>query len=211
MTLVGKTAWDAHMTGTPRHDVTIRVGHLAQRWPDLGATDKRRFLRRLVGRVDLTHETLDIHIRPMCLPDLLAEPEGGGRSDAGEPDGPLLTLSVAATVKRIGLEIRLLIAGADRGPQGKPDRSLLRLLGQAHRFREMLLASPGRSMSELAAAAGIGASYFTRVLRLSFLAPDIVAMILNDRHPLELSAQRLVTGPPLPIAWSEQRVLLGIG
>lgn len=33
--------------------------------------------------------------------------------------------------------------------------------------------------------------YFTRILRLSFLAPEILQAILRDRHPIELTAKRL--------------------
>jgi hypothetical protein len=47
------------------------------------------------------------------------------------------------------------------------------------------------------------------ILRLSFLAPEIVKAILRDRHPLELTAIRLANELRLPIAWDEQRALLG--
>ena len=63
---------------------------------------------------------------------------------------------------------------------------------------------------ELAVEAGVGGSYFTRILRLSFLAPDVVKTILRDRHPLELTAKKLAGDTRLPIAWQEQRARLGI-
>ncbi len=50
----------------------------------------------------------------------------------------------------------------------------------------------------------------SRILRLSFLAPDVVKAILRDRHPIELTAKRLAYRTHLPIAWDEQRALLGI-
>ncbi len=52
--------------------------------------------------------------------------------------------------------------------------------------------------------------YFTRILRLSFLAPEVVKTILRDRHPLELTAKKLAGDTRLPIAWEEQRTRLGI-
>ncbi len=61
-----------------------------------------------------------------------------------------------------------------------------------------------------AARASAGGSYFTRILRLSFLAPEIVKTILRDRHPLELTAKKLAGDTRLPIAWEEQRPRLGI-
>ena len=65
-------------------------------------------------------------------------------------------------------------------------------------------------MSDLAAEVGVGSSYFTRILRLSFLSPDIVSTFLNDRHPLEMTAKQLAIGTQIPVDWEEQRRLLGI-
>ena len=38
----------------------------------------------------------------------------------------------------------------------------------------MVMGSGGKTMGQLAAEAGVVRSYFTRILRLSFLAPEIV-------------------------------------
>ncbi len=72
----------------------------------------------------------------------------------------------------------------------------------------MVMRNGGKTMAELAAEAGVGGSYFTRVLRLSFLAPEVVNAILRDRHPIELYARKLVNGTRIPIAWEEQHTLL---
>ena len=58
-------------------------------------------------------------------------------------------------------------------------------------YHAMVTRNGGKTMAELAAEAGVGGSYFTRILRLSFLAPDVVKTILRDHHPLELTAKRL--------------------
>ena len=52
-------------------------------------------------------------------------------------------------------------------------------------------------------------SYVTRMLRLSFLAPDIVAAILKGKQPAELTASRLARWKNLPLDWAEQRKALG--
>jgi site-specific DNA recombinase len=51
----------------------------------------------------------------------------------------------------------------------------------------------------------------SRLLPLAFLAPDIVEGITSGRHPVDLTAHRLIRTIDLPIAWSAQRQLLGIG
>ena len=75
----------------------------------------------------------------------------------------------------------------------------------------MVMHSRGRAMAELAAEAGVGGSYFTRILRLSFLAPEVVKAILRDRHPIEPTAKRLANEVRPPIAWEDQHALLGTG
>ncbi len=192
-------------------DLVVRALDLAERWPGLAPTEKRAVLTTLVSRIDLLRETLEIRIMPgRLLSILLDENDRRDRIRPNEDDEPSITLSVPARLKRTGLETRLLIDGAGGGPRREPDHSLLRLLGQACRFNEMVMNNQGKTMAELAIEADVGGSYFTRILRLSFLAPDVVKTILRDRHPIELTAKRLAGDTRLPLAWQEQRARLGI-
>jgi DNA invertase Pin-like site-specific DNA recombinase len=174
---------------------------LATEWRDRAPAEQRRLLRALITRIDLGRSALAIHLRPAQLPVLSGEAPI-------TPEAPALVLDVACALKRVGIEMRLLIDGA--ASRRAPDRSLKRLLGQAHRFQAMVLRGDGAGITQLAAAAGVSKSYFTRVLRLSFLAPDIIDAVLHDRHPITLSAQRLTKLSDLPIAWNEQRQRLGL-
>lgn len=49
------------------------------------------------------------------------------------------------------------------------------------------------------------------LLRISYLAPDIVAAILDGRQPAQLTRQRLARTTNLPIDWQQQREMLGFG
>jgi site-specific DNA recombinase len=53
--------------------------------------------------------------------------------------------------------------------------------------------------------------YFTRLVRLSCLAPDITQAILDGRQPRDLSADKLLAHSRLPLTWHEQRTVLGFG
>lgn len=190
------------------------VGRCAARaagWSNLSPADKRISLITLIERVDLKHETVDIHVRTEAIAAI--EPDGstlrGGQiSDPGT--AATVVLSVPARLTRTGIEMRLLIEGSNDTARRASDHSLHRLLGQAQRYRAMVMKHEGKSISELAAEAGVGSSYFSRILRLGFLSPDIVTAILRDRHPLELTAKRLASEVKLPIDWEAQRSLLGI-
>jgi hypothetical protein len=52
--------------------------------------------------------------------------------------------------------------------------------------------------SELAEQEGVSPSYFTRLVRLSYLAPDITQAILDGRHPRDLTADKLLAHSRLP-------------
>jgi hypothetical protein len=49
----------------------------------------------------------------------------------------------------------------------------------------------------------------SRLARLSYLAPDIIAAILDGRQPVDLRARRLIRIGSLPLCGSEQRRVLG--
>jgi hypothetical protein len=186
-------------------------------WDKLKRAEQRAQLNCLVHRVDLEPQGLKLSIFPSRLLKLLAGRKplpattASTRMDIDESDREtLLTLMIRVRLKRVGMETRLLIGGLDPHARTRPDRSLYRLLAKAQQYRALLMENPGKSMSHLAAEAGVSASHFTRVLRLSFLAPDIVHAMLRDRHPLELNAERLSKRMDLPYAWDAQRIHLGI-
>jgi len=59
------------------------------------------------------------------------------------------------------------------------------------------------SIAELAEAQGVSSDYFRVLLRVSYLAPDIVAAILEGRQPVQLNRQRLARATSLPISWHD--------
>jgi len=64
------------------------------------------------------------------------------------------------------------------------------------------------TVDELAQKEKIAASYASRVLRLSLLAPDIVEAILDGRQPADIQLEDLLEG--FPLGWAEQHTHLAI-
>jgi len=180
---------------------------LAERWPTLPAAHKRAIIRALVARIDIQSEKIDISLCPDRLPHL-TRPDLDVRRLPTRPTGPIEVVSVPACVRRTGMETRLLIDGAPLGHR-EPERSLLRLLGQARRYNETIMQNADMSVADLAARAGVTRSYFTRVFRLSFLAPEITAAILQGRQPPELTANKLMQAGALRPFWPDQHHQLG--
>ena len=193
-----------------RRRIVQDARNLAGRWSRLDGDDKRNMLQRLIQRITIRHGVVEIGLRPASITALLGSP--GSDQQSIEPDRdndqPNLILTVPARLKRSGGETKLLIESIGGETRREPDRSMLRLLAQAQRFNAMILRGDGNSIGELAGEAGVSSSYFTRVLKLSFLAPDVVRAILHHQHPPELTAKRLSLKVTLPKAWSRQKAIL---
>ena len=101
------------------------------------------------------------------------------------------------------------IDGADPFATAKPDARLIKLLIRARRFNAALVCSDGVPFAALAKQEGVSPSYFTRLVRLSYLAPDITRAILEGRQPRGLTADKLLVQSRLPLAWHDQRTVLG--
>ena len=183
---------------------------LAARWPCMASVEKRQRLQGLIARITLNPEGLEIGIRTAYLGDILRRGEEiGAYQSIALPDRPVLVLTVAAQLKRTGMEKKLLIGGTDKRSPTKADAGLLKLIARAHEL-QVIFTRGGRPISEMAADAGMSSSYFTRMLRLSFLAPDISLAILHGRQPAALNAHKLMADTRAPIDWHEQRAGLGI-
>jgi len=65
-------------------------------------------------------------------------------------------------------------------------------------------------MVEIARRDGVGKQYISRLMRLAFLAPEMVERIVAGRQPPELTAQALRTGRfDIPVEWAAQKRALG--
>ncbi len=62
-------------------------------------------------------------------------------------------------------------------------------------------------MTELANQNDVTQRYIARIIKLAFLAPDILQAALRGQLPSDLSLERLNAG--FPLDWDEQRRVLG--
>ena len=85
-----------------------------------------------------------------------------------------------------------------------PDPVLLRLLAQADAAQHAAIkGTPEPSVAHYSKA------HQARLLRISWLAPDIVSRILDGRQPDGLTGRRLLRAANLPLDWREQGAFLG--
>tara|TARA_B100000315_G_C14240686_1_gene435206 strand:+ start:400 stop:621 length:222 start_codon:yes stop_codon:yes gene_type:complete len=65
------------------------------------------------------------------------------------------------------------------------------------------------SVADLAEKEGCTERYIRKLIRLAFLAPDIIEAILRGIQPPSLTLEHIV-GLDLPLSWADQRRKLGI-
>jgi len=184
--------------------LVARAADIAKRWPELPAARKRAVLTGLIERIEVRVDQIDIRLRPSRLSALL----DAAATSQGVYDDETEILSVAVRLRRAGREIRMVIDGTEPFA-AKPDARLIRLLLRARRFNATLAQGEGILFAALAEREGVSRSYFTRLVRLSYLAPDITQAILDGRQPPDLTAEKLLEHSRLPLAWHDQRTMLG--
>jgi site-specific DNA recombinase len=188
-----------------QHRLIARAGEIG--WTELPGTRQRALLATLIDRIEVGAHQIDIHLRPTRFAVLL---DGAATPLPSATDDEIQILSIPVRLRRSGRAIRMLIDGTDPFATAKPDPRLVKLLIRARQFNAALLDSDGVPFAALAKREGVSPSYFTRLVRLSYLAPDIAEAILDGRQPRELTADMLLAHSRLPLGWHEQRTVLGI-
>lgn len=118
-------------------------------------------------------------------------------------------LTARATLVRSGKQVKLVLDGSEPARPIHRDAPLIKLIAKAHRAQSQLMASDAETLDEAAVQQGLTRNYLARLLRLTWLAPDIISAILDGRQPASLTRQRLARIADLPLDWQEQRILLG--
>ena len=165
------------------------------------AHTRASLLEALRPSIRLSNDSIDISLERPRLADTLGVQLG---------DGDSIELTCPATRVRRGHQLRLVI------PSQKPiniaqatrDEKLVALVSEAHLARQLVLTNPERSIAAIAADHGRCRTRLGKLAALSCLAPDIVTAIVEGRQPPTLTA-RTLQDIDLPLAWTDQRALLG--
>ena len=200
-----KSTWGRLTDASTQQRLVARAADIGRQWPELPVPRKRAVLTALIERIEVRFDQIDIHLHPLRLCALLDPP---ATPSQGVNDDEIELLSVPVRLRRAGREIRMVINGTGSFA-AKPDARLIKLLLKARRFNATLADSEGVPFAALAEREGVSRSYFTRLVRLSYLAPDITQAILDGRQPSDLTSEKLLEHSRLPLAWHDQRIVLG--
>jgi hypothetical protein len=194
------------------------AGKQARRWQQQGHAVQREMLLALGAEVTVQRHEIAIDLAPHGLLAVLTGKRPGAVDANGSGGGPIsglhddrhfprITITEPVALRRAGREMALLAGSTVAADRSDP--SLTRLIAKAWALREALVSSIAPSLTAVAAERGISQSYATRLVRLAWLAPDIVEAILGGCQPANLTASRLMQDTRLPTDWQDQRRALG--
>jgi site-specific DNA recombinase len=105
-------------------------------------------------------------------------------------------------MKRRGIEMRLVI---ENGPS-RIDQTLIKAIARAHAWHAEWMA--GESITAIAERENCPKTYVRSVMKLVFLAPDIIEDIIAGDQPADMMADALIKCVTLPCDWTKQKLIV---
>ncbi len=114
----------------------------------------------------------------------------------------MITVRLPLPLRRQGSRKTIVTLASTLPMPARVDIILLKALARAFRWHRMLGMGRSTTIDDLALAEKINASYVSRILRLTLLAPEIVEAILGGRQPEGTTLPGLMKG--FPAEWQHQ-------
>jgi site-specific DNA recombinase len=196
---------DGTYTADQLHNVISRCRQLGTELTGAKYIRKQAIIRNVLDRVELYEDRVVIKIDNRSLLNAIAA------DGSIQPSGSDLIIEREALRLRRGKALRLVIPATLSGDRVQMrDEKLIALIAESRAIMQQITANLGKSIPALAAEQGRCRVRMTRVAELACLNPDIVAAIMEGRQPLKLNPSRLLAAD-LPLAWADQRLVLGFG
>jgi hypothetical protein len=157
----------------------------------------------LLDRVEMNKATLRLSLNRRRLFERLDIPPHQGSQPYGSS---AILITIDNHMLRCGYDLKHVLDGPREAPG--PDHRMVREVLRAIRWFDTLSSGAFETIQELAEEEGVCPTLITDRVRLAFLAPDIVEMILEGRQPHSMTIASLKRACPLPMSWPEQRRLL---
>ena len=161
-------------------------------------------LRQLLRKITASDGRLVIELKY----DELCQTLIGQSAETSDRHDNAVTLESSITLKRRGVETKLIMLSTNDGTGQSPDDKLIQLVARSSRWLDELTNGTATSIRQLAAAREIDENDISRFIGLAFLAPNIVEAIVAGLHPPELTSERLKGHRLLPHPWAAQQRLL---
>lgn len=153
--------------------------------PGMSITQQRKLLLNCKTRVAINAETITIEFTLL------------------NQDQPV-KLSIRAKLVSRGSEVKLAIAPDDGPIKRDPDPVLLRLIAHAFAAQDLLVRGISSPMVN-----HYKQRHLQQLVRLSFMAPDIISAIIDGTQPPNLTGRKIMRINKIPLDWPGQRKMFG--
>jgi len=167
--------------------------------------------KALISRIELSPDRLKIVVRgPELRRFLTWDGVGLFRGNKAEWDRPHPTelIDVPAATVRLKRSLWLPIRQRTPDHSATPNYRLLRLLRDARAARDLVETQRVEPLMSLARKMNCKKTRFARLVRMNYLAPDIVTSILDGTQPRDLTVRKLMQHD-IPMDWTLQRKMFG--
>lgn len=167
--------------------------------------------KALISRIELSPDRLKIVVRgPEVRRFLTWDGVGLFRGNRAEWERPHPTelIDVPAVTVRLKRSLWLPVRQRPENHSAVPNYRLVRLLKQAREARDLIEDERTEPLMQLAKRMKCKKTRFARLVRLNYLAPDVITSILDGTQPADLTARRLMQHD-IPMDWTLQRKMFG--
>ncbi len=206
VTLFQSCRWAAQT----QKQVIARARKLASEWDVLPFRQQIELIKRLISKVVVGRAQIVITVNTASLAEELLGEYVEGQAKTGPDSLVDHTICVPVDLKRCGIETRLVVPSEDQNSilaHYTTIHAIRQAVIKALTWNQALIDGSVGSMTELARQNGVTQRYVAHLLKLAFLAPDIIKVIIRGQVPADLSLDRLKAG--FPLDWDEQRKVLG--
>jgi hypothetical protein len=150
----------------------------------------------LSSKITVASDRIEIRL---SRANVAAALDAGGRSQ--RPDLDPVVLSIEAKLRRAGKGKRLVI---ENGAEAEVNADLVELIKDAFTIRIQLLSGSDDSIEAMSGHLAMNKCRLTSLIRLSYLAPDIVRALLEGRQPNRAHADTTLATEQGPAARLER-------
>jgi site-specific DNA recombinase len=113
-------------------------------------------------------------------------------------------VSIDAKLAKQGSELKFTIPPTNVNIKPAPNTTLQKLVAQAFAAQGFLLTGkPNPALSDYSRR------YLGQLVRISWLAPDIIGSIMDGTQPVDLTGRKLTRANAIPLDWPSQRNMFG--
>ena len=111
---------------------------------------------------------------------------------------------IDAKLAKQGSELKFTIPPTNVNIKPAPNATLQKLVAQAFAAQDLLLTGkPNSALSDYSPR------YLGQLVRISWLAPDIIGSIMDGTQPVDLTGRKLTRANAIPLDWPSQRKMFG--